>query len=625
MDKVYFDAYKTKEYYLLMRLFFKIIIIALIFITLAKAQEKQVLARIGTLTISDEEFQTRYELTPQLFRENQRISEELKLEFLYSMIAEKLLALYGDEIKLDTSLIVSKSIKYFEEMFVRDALYKKVIQEKAESKTDSLMSFYLSNASNVKMIFIFSDNENEIKNIYKILELGVPFDSLYSEQPANLRDTLTISVGQLEENIENRIFPLPDNAFTSPIEMDDGWYIFKILKRDNPIVVKLEGWENDFKNSNRIAKERAEYTFYKEYMQSLFKNKEVKINAKILRNLSYHIHSILVERFAQDQSSHNHSLTVTDIAFIESHLGADSLLLPLAELENETIAVWDFLYFLRFDNFKVDTLDYQFVFNALSNKTKNFIEYKIIADEGYKLGLQKTTEVKKQVQMWKDNYYMQLVTAMFIDSALVSDDEVIEYYNKSRNGYLQNKEVNILELVTDSLETIEKVLSGIELGTDFYELVKKYSKDFANENQIMESGFFSVNSNSDVGRIAADMNIGEVYGPIKVPEGYLIFKLLAVRQDSVILQNNFKQIKEELGKELGYLKKQKSINKFIGKLANKYDVDINTDLLEKIPVTSHNSIVYNYLGFGGKVLAVPLLNINMEWVPEWKENVEKIQ
>ena len=107
----------------------------------AQSQEKQVLANIGQLTISSEEFQYRYELTPQLFRENQRISEELKLEFLYSMIAEKLLALYGDEIRLDTSVIVSKSLKYFEEMFVRDALYKKVIEEKAQSKTDSLMSF----------------------------------------------------------------------------------------------------------------------------------------------------------------------------------------------------------------------------------------------------------------------------------------------------------------------------------------------------------------------------------------------------------------------------------------------------------------------------------------------------
>jgi len=232
-------------------------------LAIAQSQDREVLAKIGELTISSEEFQLRYELTPQMFRENQRISEELKLEFLYSMIAEKLLALYGDEIRLDTSLIVSKSLKYFEEMFVRDALYKKVIEEKAQFKADSLMSFYLSNANNVKMIFIFSDDENEIKNIYKILELGVPFDSLYSEQPMNLRDTLTISVGQLEENIENKIFPLPDEAYTGPIEMEDGWYISKILKRYNPIVVKSEGWENDYKNSKRIAKERSEYSFYK--------------------------------------------------------------------------------------------------------------------------------------------------------------------------------------------------------------------------------------------------------------------------------------------------------------------------------------------------------------------------
>ena len=71
-------------------------------LSIAQSQEKQVLANIGQLTISSEEFQLRYELTPQMFRENQRISEESKLEFLYSMIAEKLLALYGDEIRLDT-------------------------------------------------------------------------------------------------------------------------------------------------------------------------------------------------------------------------------------------------------------------------------------------------------------------------------------------------------------------------------------------------------------------------------------------------------------------------------------------------------------------------------------------
>jgi len=608
-----------------MRSFHKYIIIALLLVAFTQAQEKQVLAQIGNLAITDEEFLTRYELTPQLFRENSKITKELKLEFLYSMIAEKLLALYGEEIRLDTSLIVSKSLKYFEEMFVRDALYKKVIQERAQSKADSLLNFYLVNANNVRLIYIYSDNKNEINNIYKLLKIGVSFDSLYLELTADLTDTLTISVGQLEEDIENKIFPLPDDAFTSPIEMEDGWYIFKILKRYNPTVVKLKGWESDFKNSKRIAKERAEYSFYSQYMQTFFKNKEVKINAKILRSLSYHIYLKLSRRFSERKSSQGYSLLVKDIALIEFQLGVDSLSLPLVEMEKGEITVGDYLHFLRFENFKVDTLDYQFIFKALSNRTKNFIEYKILADEGYTLGLQKSIEVKKQVQMWKENYFMQLVTAMFIDSASVSDNEIIDFYNKSKNGHLRNKEVNILELVSDSLEVVENVLSEIERGTDFFELVKKYSKDFSDENHSIGTGFFSVNSKGEVGQIAAGMNIGEVYGPMKIPEGYLIFKLVAVRQDSVILQNNFEQIKDELENELSYLKKQKSINKFIGKLANEYNLDINSESLNRIPVTSHHSIIYNYLGFGGRVLAVPLLNINMEWVPEWTENPDKIQ
>ena len=78
--------------------------------------------------------------------------------------------------------------------------------------------------------------------------------------------------------------------------------------------------------------------------------------------------------------------------------------------------------------------------------------------------------------------------------------------------------------------------------------LKNIRKIFLNESKGMESGFFSVNSNGDVGRIAADMNIGEVYGPIKISEGYLIFKLLAVRQDSVSCKIILSKLKRNLVK-----------------------------------------------------------------------------
>ena len=608
-----------------MRFIFKYLILALPFLTIAEAQENQVLAKIGTIEITSDEFMARYELTPQLLKENQKIKEELKLEFLYSLIAEKLLALYGEQIRLDTSVIVKQSLKYFEEMFVRDALYKKVVQEKAQLKTDSLLNFYLSNANNVKMIYIYSDNNTEINKIYSLLKLGIPFDSLYSELNSGRTDTFSVSVGQIKEDVENKLFSLPDGAFSSPIEMDDGWYIFKILKRYNPIITISKGWESDFKNSKRIAKERSEFSFYKEYLKNFFSNKEVKINAKLLRNISSQVYSILSQRIDQNQTFYDRALLVNDIAFIELKMGKDSLVQPIVEMSNSFITIGDYLNFLRFENFTVDTLDYLFVFKSLSNKLKNFIEYKMLANEGYLLGLQNSVEVKKQVKMWKENYFMQLVTSMFIDSASVSDDEIIAFYNERKNGSLRNKEVNIVEIFTDSLEIVENVLKSVEDNKDFIELAKKYSQKFDGNVKNLESGFFNVNSKGQLGQIASKMKVGEVYGPIKIQEDFLIFKLIAVREDSLLLKNNFTQIKDELKRELGFLKKQKSFNKFIGNLANKYGVDIFKEKLKNILVTSHHSIVYNYLGFGGRVLAVPLLNVNMEWLPEWKSNPENIQ
>ncbi|MBE0538141.1 MAG: peptidyl-prolyl cis-trans isomerase, partial [Ignavibacterium sp.] len=454
---------------------------------------------------------------------------------------------------------------------------------------------------------------------------GVPFDSLYTELNPQNDDTLTISVGQLAENIEDKIFPLPDDAFTTPIEMNGSWYIFKILKRYNSIISKSLGWENDFKKSQKIAKERAERVFYKSYMENFFKNKQVKINGKLLKSFSTHLFTVLKSRAADNQKPEKLYLMSVDIPLIEYQLGKDTLTLPFVEMSDRIINAEDFLNYLRFENFYVDSLDYHTILKSLNNKTKDFIEYKMLANEGYRQGLQNNSDVKNQVKMWKENYFMQLVTTKFIDSSKVSDQEIIDFYNVQKNGKLRNKQVNILQFYSDSLETVEKFLNEIENGKSFEDLLKKYSSNQLSEINSGESGFISVNSNREVGRIAASMKIDDIYGPMSFKNGYLVFKLIDVKEDSVFLSKAFSDIKNELGRELGYLKQKKSLNKFIGDLANKYGLQVNLDNLKNITVTSHQSIIYRYLGFGGRILAVPLVNINMEWVPEWQGRSQNIQ
>ncbi|MDY0081895.1 MAG: peptidylprolyl isomerase [Ignavibacteriaceae bacterium] len=599
----------------------KIVFFILFPLLMLYSQDYNVLARIGDRVITDKEFKARYELTPQLFRENKKIVKELKLEFLYSLAVEKLFSKYGDEIRLDTSAAVKESLEYFEEMFVRDALYKKVIRESAGLKADSLLSFYLANANNVQMIFICSEDEKEINNIHSLIKLGVAFDSLFTELKTGKKDTLVVSVGELNKSVEDQLFPLPDGSVTNPVKMEDGWYIFKILRRYNPVLYKSKGWENDYKNSERIARERAESEFYNIYTKEFFRDKEMRVNPKLLRAISSKIFLILNDRFSKEQTSPPYSLSMFDISDIKKKLSADTLNLTIVDMVSKKYTVGDLLSFLRFDILSVDRIANSYVFNTLSNKLRKFTEYKMLADEGYRLGLQNSDEVKEQVQMWKDNYYMQLLTSEFMDSADVTDQE-LQLYLQSSNKNFKTKKVNIIQIFSENLETMEKILGEIESGKDFREIAEHYSSNNPDNQNKIESGYFFITENGEIGRIADKMKIGEIYGPIPVDNRFLIFKLIDVREDSTAISLT---VNEELRRELGYLKQKKSYNNFISNLAAKYNLKIFPDALNNIHVLSLQSIAYNYLGFGGRILAVPYLNMNIEWVQEWKNKSDVIQ
>jgi hypothetical protein len=56
------------------------------------------------------------------------------------------------------------------------------------------------------------------------------------------------------------------------------------------------------------------------------------------------------------------------------------------------------------------------------------------------------------------------------------------------------------------------------------------------------------------------------------------------------------------------------LNKFIAELASKYRVDVNLELLRKVPVTFINMIAVRFLGFNNRMLAVPLLERMTDWV-----------
>lgn len=610
--------------YLLFNILKRVLLYVPLFATISifAQSEKIPLAEIGKQVISVEEFLYRYELTPQLFREQKRNAPALKQEFLYTLIAEKLLAEFGEANLLDTNEIVKQNLNNFKELFIKDALYDLVVAEKAKYNADSLLGFYLSNSTAAKCNYIKTKNYDDAEKIYSLLEKGVPFDFFASDSALTSGDSLAVTFGQFNEAIENEILTLPVNGFTRPILLEDEWYILSVASKYYPIIEKLPGWESEYKRLRKLAKDRTESSFYKNYMTNLFKDLNVRANGKLLKTLADETFKVLEIKKRSLGEQKKYYIEASDLALITRKINSELLNQTLFKLHNDSVLLKDFINFLKFENLSFDKIDAKIVLDILNGKTRKFIEHKVLVNEAYKLGLENSQSVKEKYNMWKQNYLYQLVLSEFADSVEVSDDEVKLYYNQLHKGKLNFKEVKVAEVVTTNLDDAEKVLNELEDNIDIQELTIKYS---IKPPQIgSDDDFKPITAYIEIASILDRMKPGEIYGPVKVAGGYSIFKLIDVREDTNFSSKAFAEIKKEYGNELRHLKIKDRINKFIAKLAVDNKITVNEELLKAVRTTTHNAVVFQLLGFGGKITAVPLITPNSEWVEYWLNNLKVI-
>ena len=212
-------------------------------------------ARVGSKVITDSEFLERYEFTPGFRRHVKQMDDSNKLEFLFTLIAEKLFALEAKNLKLDTTDVLQFSRKAFERMFVRDKLFQEEIRNKISVTDKELIEATVKNNSKLYVNFLFSQDKDEIDQLYNYLKQGISFDSILIESPEyeEQREPIEVLFGQMEETIEDSLFRMKVGEFTKPILTPDGWYIFKLVNKSQNLFLTDEDKENAKKTILRIC------------------------------------------------------------------------------------------------------------------------------------------------------------------------------------------------------------------------------------------------------------------------------------------------------------------------------------------------------------------------------------
>jgi len=602
---------------------FKIIFIILLFAFASSAQnETEVLAKIGPYKITVEEFQNRFDFMPHLNYSSSNI-DSVKKEFLYSLVAERLWALEADELDIDTNEAVQFSLKTLQKLFVKDELYKKDVESKIVLNGKEIAKGLGRVTRILNTLIITTPDSQKASTLYNAFLNSASFDSVLLSMKIPLKG-YEIKFGSLEdEEMEDILFSLNLNEISKPLLSKGSWFIFKLLSDDQDISIDPS---KDHARNIVIKKlrDRKVQKLGKIYLDKLFSGRSITADRRLFDLMSDNLLQVLKDRTNKTEidSLKDVQLLEIDIHKVLSSLDSLDLNDAFIKIDETPATIKDFLYYAIYQKVFFNSFNPTQFKKSLNQVVKKFIEDEIITREGFKLGLENLPSVKNDLQVWKNYYLSEVLMNSYADSITISEKEIKDFMNVEKNSK-DSLQVNIIEILTYNIEDAKKILQELSDGKEFESLIKIYNQREWTKQSNGEWGFFNPKKAGEIGRIAQGLIIGQVYGPIKVNEGYSIFKLIDKRsrgdsQKSVINQDSLKFIRLKIA----LTKMDNLINDKTVSLARKYKINLDEQLLQKIESSEINTFTYRLIGFGGKIAAFPITVPMYKWYKQYEQNKE---
>lgn len=579
------------------------------------------LATVGTTVISAKDFLERFELMPWPRKEQKARIEFTKLEFLYSLIAEKLMAMEASTQNIGTDSATMSMQYNLERMFVRDELYKREVLPKIEISGNELqigMSRFAYELE-LEVLGILSEKEGELfykkfkqsKNKKTALKLFK--DSLYVPI-----DTITVNFGINDLVIEQAAYSIDKDSLSKPLESHlYGWIMLRLLKKySNDQYVKLSK-PDQLHKARQIISRRKEDSLAVKTFSSVTAPQRAEADPDLFYMLADTIYSILKSDSSLYRNKNVYYLpaNVFDTLAVKFSMYLHKAFVTIDSGRPMTLE--QVLLGLSNNYVVFPFVRQEYVRWVLNNNIKTVIQNELLSREGFRENLQQSENVRHDVAAWMDNRRSGLLLRRILDTVRVSEEEIEQEYQKDPTIYGATVLVKLREILVDSIGLAKELRERINRGEDFGKLARQYSKRKEWAKYGGESDFIDVSQWGMLGLFASSAKIGEVAGPWKIQDGLTIFTVLERKILDDSLRADFSETRQKIHQRILQQKRQKTLDHYIGTLAKKFNVTLNESNLRNVKTTTTSMMTWRHIGFGGRIVAVPSVVRQAEWVYEW--------
>lgn len=475
------------------------------------------LAKVGAITITAKEFVSRYELVPGINRRKSDLDAN-KTEFLLSLIAEKLLILRGEQLGFDDDTAVTRAVAEVERALVRDELYRREVRDKVIITEDEMKVAAQRSLNDVKIYFLFARTKEGADFLHSQIQRGKPLESFSFGDDTRGEfegpDSAIARWGDVDERMERIIYALKLNQTSQPVQLDDGWYIVKLMGRT---VTFLEG-EKEKKGARerveQVLRQRKERVRMTAVMNAELKETKTEINARLFKSLVHHLWEIAQMRNPGGIDTVLFFVDHNAVEFVRARM-KDSMAHIFVTYPHTRWSLDQSLAKIRETNLASTQHSARAIRLDIQQRLKDLIDQEYMTAVGYKKKLHQSASVRNDLKVWRDAYASQYVRGLIIDTVAVTREEV---------------------------EALRRI--------------------FHNDTSI-------------------------------------------VRNEEAALA----KMKE--------IKTRDLLDRFVGAAANDIDITIYEQNVKNVQVSQTPSMVFRYLGFGGRMFAVPFVVPQVGWVNYW--------
>jgi parvulin-like peptidyl-prolyl isomerase len=501
------------------------------------ARDENVVAEVGSLTISKEE------LIKELKRiYPNKVLKEINLEDKKTLInrmaehKQKVNAAYDLNLDEEDKIVTMANDrrdrmignKYYEKVIVDQFVSEEEIKKDLERQGTELKATHILisyKKANQKVYRTKEEAKALAKKIANQAQNGADFTKLAVENSndasvkENKGDLSYFKWGQMVPAFQDAAWNLKIGEISDPVETRYGFHIIRLDdRREDPNYVISTDDEDISAAKQRLYKAHADSAraLWQKHYQNLKEKYSYQLHSEALNNIA----NMLTERLKTDKLTYeSFSQEELESKLVTWEGGSFTFQMAIANQKSNLERILP-----RYKQVK-------FLQREVEGQT--ILRMVVIDAKQYKIAEDKTIE--QEVNKLLEQQLAQLVEKREIEEkAIVTEEATIEYYQNNPDKFIKKEEIEIWEIHVKDENLAKKILEKAKSGQDFTELAKKYSEDQTSASNGGYMGFRFIKGRGAVSKEAFKLGPGgKIGGPIKYRKGWTIIKTGQKHDESI--------------------------------------------------------------------------------------------